>query len=128
MLLDITDSNQSRDFLPTGPHTIEKPGGFLTGLSALPSTRPLKNQKRTHMKQTWSFKQRRRRSFYVLTVADAHCAYRIQHPGSDDHHLSFVETLETTLHRTRCMRFLPSFALAQLIQHLLQLPTRDRCS
>jgi len=85
-----------------------------------------KNQTRTDMKQTWNFKQRLRRSSYVLTVADAHCAYRIQDPGSDNRYLSFVETLEPTLRRRRCMRFLPSFAVAQLIQHLCQLPTRDR--
>ena len=84
-----------------------------------------KNQTRTRMKQTWNFKQRQRRSFYVLTVAGAHCPYRIQHPGSDDHYLSFVETLEPTLRRRRCMRFLPSFGLAQLIQHLSQARTRD---
>src|SRR5437764_2893182 len=84
-----------------------------------------KNQTRTRMKQTWNFKQRLRRSFYVLTVAAAHCPYRIQHPGSDDHYLSFVETLEPTLRRSRCLRFLPSFGLAQLIRHLSQLPTPE---
>ena len=84
-----------------------------------------KNQTKTRMKQTWNFKQRQRRSFYVLTVAGAHCPYRIQHPGSDDHYLSFVETLEPTLRSRRCMRFLPSFGLAQLIQHLSQPPTQD---
>jgi hypothetical protein len=84
-----------------------------------------KNQTRTRMKQTWNFKQRQRRSFYVPTVADAHCPDRIQHPGSDDHYWSFIETLEPTLRRKRCMRFLPSFGLAKLIQHLSQARTRD---
>jgi hypothetical protein len=84
-----------------------------------------KNQTKTRMKQTWNFKQRQRRSFYVLTVAGAHCPYRIQHPGSDDHYLSFVETLEPTLRRRRGMRFFPSFGLAKLIQHLSQARTRD---
>jgi hypothetical protein len=84
-----------------------------------------KNQTGTRMKQTWNFKQRQRRSFCVLTVADAHCPYRIQHPGRDDHYLSFVETLEPTLRRERCMRFLPSFGLAKLIQHLSQARARD---
>src|SRR5438094_4819642 len=83
-----------------------------------------KNQTRTLMKQTWNFKQRQRRSFYVLTVADVHCPYRIQHPGSDGYYWSFIETLEPTLRRRRCMRFLPSFGLVQLIQHLFQLPPR----
>src|SRR5205823_14789223 len=83
------------------------------------------NQTRTRMKQTWNFKQLQRRSFYVLTVAGAYCPYRIQHPGSDDHYLSFVETLDPTLLRMMCMRFLPSFGLAKLIQHLSQTRTRD---
>src|SRR4029434_5338880 len=93
----------------------KKPGGLSSAFSPYPVHRPT-NQNRTHMKQTWNFKQRRRRSFHVLTVADGHCAYRIQHPGSDHHYSSFVETFEPTLHRRRCMPFLPSFALAQLIQ------------
>jgi len=84
-----------------------------------------RNQTRTRMKQTWNSKQRRRRSFYVLTVADLHSAYRIQHAGNHDHYLSFVETLEPTLRTRRCMRFLPSFGIAQLIQHFLQPPNQD---
>jgi len=49
----------------------------------------------------------------------------IQHSGNDDHYLSFIETLEPTLRRKRCMRFLPSFGLANLIQHLSQARTGD---
>ena len=110
-------------FYQPGRTRSKNPAGFNP---AFRFTQYTENQNRTHMKQTWNFKQRRRRSFYVPTAADAHCVYPIQHPGSDDHYLSFVEALEPTLRRRRCMRFLPSFALAQLIQHLLQLPTRDR--
>src|SRR6476620_7571538 len=83
----------------------------------------IKNQTRTDMKQTWNFKQRRGRSFYVLPVADASCTHRIQQPGSDEHYSSLTETLEPTLRRRRSVRCFPSFGLAQLIQHLSQLPT-----
>ncbi len=89
-----------------------------------PTQKP-RNQTKTSVKQTLNFKHRLRRSFYVLTVADAHGAYRIQHPNSGDHYLSFAETLKPIPSSRRCTRFLPSFGLAQLIQHLSQLPTRD---
>ena len=82
-----------------------------------------RNQTRTSMKQTLNFKHRPRRPSYVLAVADAHCAYRIPPPGDDDHYLSLAENLEPTFHRRRSARFFPSFGLAQLIQHLSQLPT-----
>jgi hypothetical protein len=103
-------------------HTIKNLAGFGRPFR-FTQYKDSENQNRTHMKQTWNFKQCPRTSFYVLAVADAHCAYRIQHPGSDDHYLSFVETLEPTLRRRRSMRFFPSFGLAQLIQYLSQLPT-----
>ena len=85
-----------------------------------------KIQLRTHMKHRANFKQRLPRSFYVLAAADAHCAYRIRPPDSNDHYLSLAETLQPTLRRSRSVRFFPSFGLTQLIQHLSQLSTSRR--
>ena len=85
-----------------------------------------KIQLRTRMKHRANSKQCLRRPFYVLAVADAHCAYRIQPPDSNDHYLSLAETSEPTLRRSRSVRFLPSFGLTQLIQHLSQLSTSRR--